>query len=513
MRYPIGIQEFEKIRNGGYVYVDKTALIYRMISEGEYYFLSRPRRFGKSLLVSTMEAYFQGRKELFSGLAIEKLAEDWTESPVFRLDMSGKTYQTVDDLSDTLDKNLKKWEEKYGVEKGYSQPDLRFQDIIETVAEKTGRQAVVLIDEYDKPMLDALGNQELGESVRRILQGFYSVIKKEGRYIRFGFLTGVTKLGRLSVFSGLNNLNDISLDSRYADICGVSEDDLHEYFGDSVKELAAENGLSAEECYARLKKWYDGYHFSEDSPGIYNPFSLLNTLQKKKFHEYWFETGTPTFLVEIMKRTSFDVSTLEHQDVDSTLMSTVDAIYENPVPLLFQTGYLTISGYNADYFIYHLTFPNLEVKRGFLNYLLKYYTTLNDVSGSNVVFSLSSALQQGRPEDFMSVLSSLFAGTPYQIQGNAEKDFQYAIYIIMELLGIYIDAERQTSNGRIDLLIRTDRFIYVIELKVDSSAEEALRQIEEKGYAKPFASDSRRLYRIGVNFSTSTRRIEEWKIE
>lgn len=222
MRYPIGIQEFEKIRNGGYVYVDKTALIYRMISEGEYYFLSRPRRFGKSLLVSTMEAYFQGRKELFSGLAIEKLAEDWTESPVFRLDMSGKTYQTVDDLNDTLDKNLKKWEKKYGVEKGYSQPDLRFQDIIETVAEKTGRQAVVLIDEYDKPMLDALGNQELGESVRRILQGFYSVIKKEGRYIRFGFLTGVTKLGRLSVFSGLNNLNDISLDSRYADICGVS---------------------------------------------------------------------------------------------------------------------------------------------------------------------------------------------------------------------------------------------------------------------------------------------------
>ena len=488
MRYPIGIQEFEKIRNGGYVYVDKTALIYRMISEGEYYFLSRPRRFGKSLLVSTMEAYFQGRKELFSGLAIEKLAEDWTESPVFRLDMSGKTYQTVDDLSDTLDKNLKKWEEKYGVEKGYSQPDLRFQDIIETVAEKTGRQAVVLIDEYDKPMLDALGNQELGESVRRILQGFYSVIKKEGRYIRFGFLTGVTKLGRLSVFSGLNNLNDISLDSRYADICGVSEDDLHEYFGDSVKELAAENGLSAEECYARLKKWYE-------------------------FHEYWFETGTPTFLVEIMKRTSFDVSTLEHQDVDSTLMSTVDAIYENPVPLLFQTGYLTISGYNADYFIYHLTFPNLEVKRGFLNYLLKYYTTLNDVSGSNVVFSLSSALQQGRPEDFMSVLSSLFAGTPYQIQGNAEKDFQYAIYIIVELIGIYIDAERQTSNGRIDLLIRTDRFIYVIELKVDSSAEEALRQIGEKGYARPFASDSRRLYRIGVNFSTSTRRIEEWKIE
>ena len=353
--------------------MDKTALIYRMISEGEYYFLSRPRRFGKSLLVSTMEAYFQGRKELFSGLAIEKLAEDWTESPVFRLDMSGKTYQTVDDLNDTLDKNLKKWEDKYGVEKGYSQPDLRFQDIIETVAEKTGRQAVVLVDEYDKPMLDALGNQELGESVRRILQGFYSVIKKEGRYIRFGFLTGVTKLGRLSVFSGLNNLNDISLDSRYADICGVSEDDLHEYFGDSVKELAAENGLSAEECYARLKKWYDGYHFARSGPGIYNPFSLLNTFQKNEFHEYWFETGTPTFLVEIMKRTSFDVSTLEHQDVDSTLMSTVDAIYENPVPLLFQTGYLTISGYNADYFIYHLTFPNLEVKRGFLNYLLKYY--------------------------------------------------------------------------------------------------------------------------------------------
>ena len=513
MLYPIGIQNFKDLRNGGYVYVDKTDKIYNLVSTGKYYFLSRPRRFGKSLLVSTMEVYFQGKSDLFKGLAMESLEKDWMHYPVLHLDLGGKTYLGREDLDSVLDRHLNEWEALYGIGKRYPQPDMRFHDIIEGIYRKTGAKVVVLIDEYDKPVIDNLDNHALQEYYRSVLQGFYGVMKSEDECIRFGFLTGVTKIGKLSVFSGLNNLNDISMDSIYADICGISEDDLHEYFDGGVGELAEANGLSVEECYARLKKWYDGYHFSEDSPGIYNPFSLLNTLQKRKFHKYWFETGTPTFLVKVMQRTSFDITALSDEEVDSSLLSTVNTVLDNPIPLLHQSGYLTVTGYDSEYGLYRLGFPNIEVKTGFLNFIFQYYIPGEQTSGMTLILKMSRALREGRPEDMMQLLDSLFARANYQIQGDVEKDFHYAMYIIFELMGTNIQTERQTSNGRIDLLIQTDRFIYVIELKVDSSAEEALRQIGEKGYAKPFASDSRRLYRIGVNFSTSTRRIEEWKIE
>ncbi len=513
MIYPIGIQNFEKIRTEDFLYVDKTAEIYKLAKEGRYYFLSRPRRFGKSLLVSTMEAYFSGRKELFSGLAIEKLEAEWKQHPVLHLDLSGVSYTDESVLERVLSDKLAKWETLYGAVNTSDILGLRFKEVIEAAYNKTGNQVAILIDEYDKPIIDNLGNEPTLSHLRSALQGFYSVMKSMDARIRFGFLTGVTKIGKMSVFSGLNNLNDISMIPDCVDICGVSETELHEYFDESISELSSANEMSKEECYVKLKSMYDGYHFCEDSIGIYNPFSLLNTFQNKKFREYWFETGTPGFLVEVMRKTSFDVTTLENQTVDSTLMSNADAIFENPVPYLFQSGYLTITGYNDMFRLYQLGFPNQEVKNGFLNCLLKYYVPMSpDMSGTTLIYQLWHSITEGNPKSFMQILSSLFANTSYQIQGETEKDFQYAMYIISALLGEYVQVERTTSNGRIDLIIQTKEFIYIFELKVNADADVALRQIDEKGYARPFEGDSRKLFKIGVNFSTATRRIEDWKI-
>lgn len=513
MIYPIGIQNFEKIRTEDFLYVDKTAEIYKLAKEGRYYFLSRPRRFGKSLLVSTMEAYFSGRKELFSGLAVEKLETEWKQHPVLHLDLSGVSYTDDSVLERVLSDKLAKWETLYGAVNTSDILGLRFKEVIEAAYNKTGNQVAILIDEYDKPIIDNLGNEPTLSRLRSTLQGFYSVMKSMDARIRFGFLTGVTKIGKMSVFSGLNNLNDISMIPDYVDICGVSETELHEYFDESISELSSANEMSKEECYVKLKSMYDGYHFCEDSIGIYNPFSLLNTFQNKKFREYWFETGTPGFLVEVMRKTSFDVTTLENQTVDSTLMSNADAIFENPVPYLFQSGYLTITGYNDMFRLYQLGFPNQEVKNGFLNCLLKYYVPMSpDMSGTTLIYQLWHSITEGNPKSFMQILSSLFANTSYQIQGETEKDFQYAMYIISALLGEYVQVERTTSNGRIDLIIQTKEFIYIFELKVNADADVALRQIDEKDYARPFEGDSRKLFKIGVNFSTATRRIEDWKI-
>lgn len=513
MIYPIGIQNFEKIRTEDFLYVDKTAEIYKLAKEGRYYFLSRPRRFGKSLLVSTMEAYFSGRKELFSGLAVEKMETEWKQHPVLHLDLSGVSYTDESVLERVLSDKLAKWEALYGAVNTSDILGLRFKEVIEAAYNKTGNQVAILIDEYDKPIIDNLGNEPTLSRLRSTLQGFYSVMKSMDARIRFGFLTGVTKIGKMSVFSGLNNLNDISMIPDYVDICGISETELHEYFDESISELSSANEMSKEECYVKLKSMYDGYHFCEDSIGIYNPFSLLNTFQNKKFREYWFETGTPGFLVEVMRKTSFDVTTLENQTVDSTLMSNADAIFENPVPYLFQSGYLTITGYNDMFRLYQLGFPNQEVKNGFLNCLLKYYVPMSpDMSGTTLIYQLWHSITEGNPESFMQILSSLFANTSYQIQGETEKDFQYAMYIISALLGEYVQVERATSNGRIDLIIQTKEFIYIFELKVNADADVALRQIDEKGYARPFEGDSRKLFKIGVNFSTATRRIEDWKI-
>ena len=390
MLYPIGIQNFEDLRRGGYVYIDKTGKIYDLFSTGKYYFLSRPRRFGKSLLVSTMEAYFEGKRELFEGLAIEKLEKDWTRYPVLHLDLSGVAYDRKDVLIKVLDQKLSEWEGQYGISAASDVPGLRFQKVISTAYGTTGRQVVILIDEYDKPIIDNLDNPELQEYYRSTLQGFYGVMKAKDECIRFGFLTGVTKIGKLSVFSGLNNLRDISLLSRYSDICGISETDLHEYFPDSVRELAEANGLTEDECYRKLADMYDGYHFSEDSVGMYNPFSLLNTFAGQKFHDYWFETGTPTFLVKLLKQTGYDISRLSEDEVeiDTAMISGVNDYVNDPIPVMYQSGYLTIKGYDGMFGVYRLGFPNMEVKQGFMKMLLNVYSPSPEQSGSVLVSKL-----------------------------------------------------------------------------------------------------------------------------
>lgn len=513
MLYPIGIQNFEDLRKNEYVYVDKTHQLYRLVSTGKYYFLNRPRRFGKSLLLSTLEAYFEGKKELFKGLAIEALEKDWAEHPVLHLDFNGISYSSPEVLDDVLDKKLSAWETEYGISATTAVQGLRFQDIIDAAFEKTGRQVVILIDEYDKPIVDNLGNQELVESYKKTLQGFYSVMKAKDGKIRFGFLTGVSKIGKLSVFSGLNNLTDISMETEYSDICGISESDLHKYFEESISELAAANQSSVEECYLKLKDMYDGYHFSEESDGMYNPFSLLSTFRAKKFKDYWFETGTPTLLVNVMKQTSFDVTTLSDRVIVSyDDLSGMQDIIHRPIPLFFQTGYLTIKDYDKEFNLYTLGFPNDEVKNGFLKFIFSYYIPVNPAEGNTTTAKLAKALRAGQPELFMAVLESLFADTSYQIQGDSEKNFQYAMYIIIELLGEYVEAERNTSNGRIDLLLQTKDYIYIVELKVDNTADAALQQIEDKGYARPFVNDPRKIFKIGVSFSKQNRRIEEWKV-
>ena len=512
MLYPIGIQNFEKLRDGDYIYVDKTDKLYNLVNQGGYYFLSRPRRFGKSLLVSTLEAYLQGKKELFKGLAIESLEHNWTEYPVLHIDLSGVTYDVKEVLPEVLGQKLSEWETAYGVSGTADIIGLRFQSVIKAAYEKTGRPVVILIDEYDKPLIDNLDSPDLQEYYRKTLQGFYSVLKAMDGCIKFGFLTGVTKIGKLSVFSGLNNLRDISMLPQYADICGISEKDLHSCFPESIRELAAANSLTEEQCYAKLAEMYDGYHFCEDSVGMYNPFSLLNTFASNKFREYWFETGTPTFLVKVMQQTQYDISALSDQEVDSSLLSTVNTVFENPVPLLYQSGYLTIRGYDEEFGLYRLGFPNREVKTGFLNFIFQYYLPGEQTSGITLITKITRALRSGKPEDMMLLLESLFARANYQIQGDAEKDFQYAMYIIFELLGEYVQTEKQTSNGRIDILLQTKDYVYIMEIKTDSSADAALQQIDEKGYDRPFAADSRRLFRIGVSFSKENRRIEDWKI-
>ena len=514
MLYPIGIQNFESLRKGGFAYVDKTDLVYQIASTGRYYFLSRPRRFGKSLLLSTMEAYFQGKKELFEGLAIGNLEKDWTEYPVLHLDLGGKEYKSLEDLDARLDRHLGLWESLLDCPKRYPMADARFSDIIDAAYRKNGKPVVILVDEYDKPIVDNLDKDELKEAFRSRLSGFYSVMKAQDGKIRLGFLTGITKIGQLSIFSGLNNLKDISLDPRYADLCGISGNDLHRCFDPSVLELAQANRLSKEEGFARLKTLYDGYHFAPGSMGVYNPFSLLNTLDIKIFNEYWYSTGMPAFLSQALKQTQYDISKLTDSEVEISLakLSEVDTYKRNPIPLLYQTGYLTIKEYDADLGTCLLGFPNQEVRNGFLRMQLEYYIPEGETDSGVLIARLYRTLKAGNPEEMMKILDGLFAKQNYQIQGDAEKDVQYALSIIFNLLGQHVHTECQTSNGRIDVLIENKDYVYILELKINASADEALQQIEDKGYARPYAADTRKLFKIGISFSTKTRRIEEWRI-
>ncbi|HCJ46223.1 MAG TPA: AAA family ATPase [Prevotella sp.] len=513
MKYPIGIQDFDKIINEGYTYVDKTELIYKLVHEGSYYFLSRPRRFGKSLLMSTLEAYFSGKRELFHGLAIDKLKKEWTVYPVLHLDLNTGKYDTKDSLFHVLDDFLCKLEATYGTFPSEKALELRFMGLIARIYEKTGKPVVILVDEYDKPLLQSINNKELQDDFRATLKAFYSALKTQDRYIRFALLTGVTKFGKVSVFSDLNNLTDISMDESYDTLCGITEEEMHRYFEEGIQKLADRYDISYEEACARLKKRYDGYHFVEYGTGVYNPFSLLSTFRANKFGSFWFETGTPTFLVQLLQRENFYLPDLTQQQVSADMLNSIDAMDRNPIPVIYQSGYLTIKDYDEEFKVYTLGFPNEEVEEGFANYLLPYYAHTGSEGAPMYVRNFVLALRNGKPEEFMKRMQVLFADTDYKIVGNAELYFQNAFYIVTKLLGFYTEVERTISDGRIDMIVKTKDYIYIFEFKYDQSADTALQQIEDKGYAKPFATDGRKIVKIGVNFSREHRCIDEWKIK
>lgn len=384
MKYPIGIQDFEKLRTNGYSYVDKSRFVYKLATEGEYYFLSRPRRFGKSLFLSTLEAYFQGKKELFKGLAIYDLETEWKKYPIFHIDLNTANFREKDSLYTVLNDYLTTWESKYGTRDSEVTLPLRFKGVIARAAEKEGRGVVILIDEYDKPILQTLQTPELQAEHRAQLKAFYSVLKTQDRYIKFAFLTGVTKFGKVSVFSDLNNLTDISMDHRYVNICGTTEEELKSYFKEGISELASANGDSESETIDKLRLRYGGYHFEKNSEGIYNPFSVLNTLAKHRYKDYWFETGTPTFLIELLKEHGYRLPDLSKEQVSANVMSSMDSSFPNPIPVIYQSGYLTIKGYDERFKKYQLGFPNKEVEEGFLNLLLPLYNSAGDRSSCMV---------------------------------------------------------------------------------------------------------------------------------
>lgn len=513
MLYPIGIQDFEKIRKDGFVYVDKTDLVFKMVQKGGYYFLSRPRRFGKSLLVSTMEAYFSGRKELFDGLAIARLEKDWIQYPVLRFDLTGKDYSSEESLVDAIGNQLEYLERLYKVTLSSQAIDTRFKNIIDAAFVQTGKPVVILIDEYDKPLVDNLGDDALADKFRRQLQGFYSVMKAKDACIKFGFLTGVSKIGRLSVFSGLNNLKDISIDSRYTDLCGISEKDLEKYFKESVKELAEANGISVKACYAQLAQMYDGYHFCQGTDGIYNPFSVLSTFETRKFDNYWFETATPSFLVRFLQTGHYRLDNITRNKVPVSVLKGVNSERPNAITLLYQTGYLTIKDYDKDSRLYTLGYPNKEVEDSFVESLSEFYTPIEKKPDVFSAYSFAEDIRTGNVEMLMRRFTAFFADNDYQIMGDDELYFQNTMYVMLKMIGQQVQVERHTSNGRIDVLIQTDKYVYILELKRDKNSDDALDQIEEKGYDWPFLADDRKVFKIGANFSTKNHRLENWKLD
>ena len=512
--YPIGIQDFKEIRTGGYVYVDKTAQLHRLVRTGKYYFFGRPRRFGKSLMISTLEAYFEGKKELFEGLAMEELEKDWIVRPVLHIDLNSRNYKDVDSLYAILSQHLERWEAIYGDAKRDRAPEERFAYIIEQAAKQTGQNVAILIDEYDKPLIQALGNEELQDEYRNILKAFYGNLKSCDGYIRFALLTGVTRFSRVSIFSDLNNLNDVTMDPQYATMCGISESELLPNFEEDIQELAQRQGMSFEEACTLLRNKFDGYHFVPGGEGIYNPFSLLNTFYRMSPDNYWFSTGTPTILVKLLQQNHYNLSNLDgNVEAAADNLTGLENIQQNPIPLLFQSGYLTIKDYDREFRIYTLGFPNKEVEQGFINFLLPTYVNVDTSNSSFQIKQFVKDVRTGCIDDFMVRLQSFLADTPYELIREQELHYQNVLFIVFKLLGFYTEAEYHTSQGRIDLVVKTADYIYVMEFKFQGTAEEALAQINAKNYAAPFAADPRTLYKIGVNFSNETRNIERWLVE
>ena len=512
-KLPIGIQDFPSLREDGYLYVDKTAFVYKLASEGRVYFLSRPRRFGKSLLLSTIGAYFEARKELFHGLAIEKLEQDWIEYPVLRLDLNAALYDSPEALNGILNSHLCRWEERFG-DPSPDEDSLprRFLGVIRRAAAATGRRVVVLVDEYDKPLLQTIGKPELHETYKAILKAFYGVLKSADAHLRFVLLTGVTKFGQVSVFSDLNQLKDISLHPAYAAVCGITEPELVDNFRPELERLAGKQKLSFEAALSEVRRTYDGYRFHQDGPDLYNPFSTLNLLDRLEFVDYWFQTGTPTFLVELLKKTDTDLREIDGIEISAAEFADYRLDADTPLPVIYQSGYLTIKDYDPSAGLYTLGYPNAEVRNGFLNFLLPSFTGAEKGRGGFHIAKFSKELREGDVDAFLTRLRAFFEKIPYDLNDQTERHYQVVFYLVFTLLGQFLQTELKSANGRADAVVWTPTHIFVFEFKLNGTAEEALAQIEAKGYAVSWAADGRTVVKVGVEFDKKTRNLGSWLI-
>lgn len=527
MKYPIGIQSFDQLISDDYVYVDKTDLIYQLVKNGKIYFLSRPRRFGKSLLVSTLKCYFQGKKELFKGLAIDKLETEWAEYPIFHIDFNGTNFTEPGKLEDILEGSVNTWENTYGRTTEFKDIGKRFAYVLQQAHRQHGRRCVVLIDEYDKPILDVLdtgykiginGDERLLENWHReVLKGFYSVFKAADEHLQFVLLTGVTKFSQVSVFSGFNQPKDISMDRRYETLCGITQKELEHYFAEPLHTLAEACECTDAEMIEQLKHQYDGYHFSKGMTDIYNPFSLLNAFDSQDIQNYWFASGTPSYLIRLLNHTQEDLNELTGRYYLPEEFVDYKADVEKPLPMIYQSGYLTIKDYNLRRGTFLLDFPNNEVKSGFVSLVAADYLKPKE-NMNGWIQDVLDALEAGEIEQLRKLFTSFLADIPYTMRRKSderekERYFHYTFYLIFRLISVYaVYTEKEQSQGRSDCIVETDDYIYIFEFKLDGSADEALAQIEEKGYAQPYLSDSRQLYKIGVNFSSDTGTVEEWKV-
>ena len=529
MKYPIGIQNFEQIREDGYVYIDKTALIYDLVANGKIYFLSRPRRFGKSLLISTLENYFLGRKELFRGLAIDSLEKEWAEYPVFHVDFNGKNFTSPLELRKTIETFVAKCEERYGRDELADTFGDRLAYVFEKAHEKTGRRVVVLIDEYDKPLLDVMntgipspvveGNiKTLEDYNREMLKGFYSVFKLTDKHLQFVLLTGVTKFSQVSVFSGFNQPKDISYDSRYDALCGITKEELLSVFKEQIRELGERNGMTEEETIEKLKRKYDGYHFSEGMLDVFNPFSLLNCLDRRQFRDYWFSTGTPTYLMRLLADNHENINELAGEYYPAAEFVDYKATKQKPLPMIYQSGYFTIKEYDAELNVYRLDFPNEEVRGGMASVIAADYFSSENFSESWIV-DVTRGLRCGDLEKFKVQLTAFLSNISYRFQRKedereCERHFQYTFYLILQLLGKYNTyVEKETSQGRIDCVLECPDYVYIFEFKLNSTAAVALKQIEEKGYAMPYVADRRKIYKVGISFSSEIGTVNDFAYE
>ena len=527
MKYPIGIQSFEQIINDGYVYVDKTDLVYQL-TLGKIYFLSRPRRFGKSLLVSTLENYYLGKKELFKGLKIDALEKEWKTYPVFHLDFNGKNYNDKDALIETLTGFVEEQEAQYGRDPYHNSIGDRFAYVLKSAHQQTGYRCVVLIDEYDKPLLDVMDLPEkirinnvditLEENHRNILKAFYSTFKLADADLQFVLLTGVTKFSQISVFSGFNQPNDISMDNQFDALCGITDDELEFYFKSAIQELADNYGYSYEEMHEVLRRQFDGYHFGNRLKGVYNPFSILNTFFKMDIRDYWFRTGTPTYLVRLLQDSNENLNDLTGKYYDESEFVDYRADKEKPLPMIYQSGYLTIKDWNMDTDSYLLDFPNDEVRSGFLTLVASSYLKPSKSTDAWII-QVVDVMSKGDYQQLENLMTSFFASIPYNQrrkddEREKERYFQYTFYLVLRMISCFtVFIEKQQSEGRVDCVVETPNYIYIFEFKRDGSAEEALKQIEDMGYAREYAADGRKIYQIGCNFSSKTGTIDGWKVK